>query len=73
MDKAPSLFLNGIRESMDWRFRPKSATDSDSKRPPVPEQIRQWRQKLLDDLPGFFSDRRQKKAQDVEGHGNFPL
>ena len=28
-------------------------------------QIRQWRQKLLEELPGLFSDRRQK--QDKEG------
>ena len=30
-----------------------------------PNQIRQWRQRLLDELPGVFSDRRQK--QDKEG------
>jgi transposase-like protein len=29
-------------------------------------QIRQWRQKLLDELPGMFSDRRQKKDKDTE-------
>lgn len=30
-----------------------------------PNQIRQWRQRLLDELPDVFSDRRQK--QDKEG------
>ena len=29
-------------------------------------QIRQWRQKLLEELPGVFSDRRQKKDKDTE-------
>ena len=29
-------------------------------------QIRQWRQKLLDELPGVFSDRRQKKDKESE-------
>ncbi|HUM82000.1 MAG TPA: transposase [Methanothrix sp.] len=29
-------------------------------------QIRQWRQKLIDELPGMFSDRRQKKDKDAE-------
>lgn len=29
-------------------------------------QARQWRQKLLDELPGMFSDRRQKKDKDTE-------
>ena len=31
-----------------------------------PNQIRQWRQKLVDELPGVFSDRRQKKAKEGE-------
>jgi len=31
-----------------------------------PNQIRQWRQKLLDELPGVFSDRRQKKDKETE-------
>ena len=29
-------------------------------------QIRQWRQKLLDELPGLFSDRRKKKDKEGE-------
>ncbi len=29
-------------------------------------QIRQWRQKLIDELPWMFSDRRQKKDKDAE-------
>jgi len=29
-------------------------------------QIRQWRQKLLEELPGLFSDRRQKKDKEAE-------
>jgi putative transposase len=29
-------------------------------------QIRQWRQKLLEELPGLFSDRRQKKEKENE-------
>lgn len=29
-------------------------------------QIRQWRQKLLEELPGVFSDRRQKKDKEAE-------
>ena len=29
-------------------------------------QIRQWRQKLLEELPGVFSDRRQKKDKETE-------
>ena len=29
-------------------------------------QIRQWRQKLLEVLPGLFSDRRQKKDKETE-------
>ncbi len=29
-------------------------------------QIRQWRQKLLDDLPSLFSDRRKKKEKEGE-------
>jgi len=29
-------------------------------------QIRQWRQKLLEELPGLFSDRRQKKEKERE-------
>ncbi len=29
-------------------------------------QIRQWRQKLLEELPGLFSDRRQKKEKESE-------
>ena len=29
-------------------------------------QIRQWRQKLLDDLPSLFSDRRKKKDKEGE-------
>ncbi|HPM11832.1 MAG TPA: transposase [Paludibacter sp.] len=29
-------------------------------------QIRQWRQKLLDELPDLFSDRRKKKDKDHE-------
>jgi transposase-like protein len=29
-------------------------------------QIRQWRQKLLEELPGLFSDRRQKKDKETE-------
>jgi len=29
-------------------------------------QIRQWRQKLLDELPELFSDRRKKKEKDHE-------
>jgi putative transposase len=31
-----------------------------------PNQIRQWRQKLVDELPGVFSDRRQKKDKEDE-------
>jgi putative transposase len=31
-----------------------------------PNQIRQWRQKLVDELPGVFSDRRQKNDKEVE-------
>jgi len=29
-------------------------------------KIRQWRQKLLEELPGLFSDRRQKKEKESE-------
>jgi transposase len=29
-------------------------------------QIRQWRQKLLDELPSLFSDRRKKKEKESE-------
>jgi putative transposase len=29
-------------------------------------QIRQWRQKLLDELPSLFSDRRKKKDKEGE-------
>ena len=29
-------------------------------------QIRQWRQKLLEEMPGVFSDRRQKKDKQNE-------
>lgn len=29
-------------------------------------QIRQWRQKLLEELPALFSDRRQKKEKESE-------
>jgi len=29
-------------------------------------QIRQWRQKLLEELPGLFSDRRQKRDKETE-------
>lgn len=29
-------------------------------------QIRQWRQKLLEELPGLFSDRRHKKDKEAE-------
>lgn len=29
-------------------------------------QIRQWRQKLLEEMPGVFSDRRQKKDKEAE-------
>ena len=29
-------------------------------------QIRQWRQKLLEEMPGVFSDRRQKKDKETE-------
>ena len=29
-------------------------------------QIRQWRQRLLDEIPKVFSDHRQKKAKDDE-------
>lgn len=29
-------------------------------------QIRQWRQKLVDELPGVFSDRRQKNDKEAE-------
>ncbi len=32
-----------------------------------PNQIRQWGQKLVDELPGVFSDRRQKKDKEDEG------
>ena len=31
-----------------------------------PNQIRQWRQKLVDELPGVFSDRRQKNEKEAE-------
>lgn len=31
-----------------------------------PNQIRQWRQKLVDELPGVFSDRRHKKDKEAE-------
>jgi transposase-like protein len=31
-----------------------------------PNQIRQWRQKLLEELPQLFSDRRQRAEQDGE-------
>jgi putative transposase len=31
-----------------------------------PNQIRQWRQKLVDELPGVFSDRRQKNDKEAE-------
>lgn len=31
-----------------------------------PNQIRQWRQKLVDELPGVFSDRRQKNNKEAE-------
>jgi putative transposase len=31
-----------------------------------PNQIRQWRQKLVDELPGVFSDRRQKNDKESE-------
>jgi len=31
-----------------------------------PNQIRQWRQKLLEDLPQLFSDRRKKSERDGE-------
>lgn len=31
-----------------------------------PNQIRQWRQKLLEDLPQLFSDRRKKPERDGE-------
>jgi len=31
-----------------------------------PNQIRQWRQKLVDELPGVFSDRRHKKDKETE-------
>ena len=31
-----------------------------------PNQIRQWRQKLLEELPQLFSDRRQKSEHDGE-------
>jgi transposase-like protein len=31
-----------------------------------PNQIRQWRQKLVDELPGLFSDRRQKNDKEAE-------
>lgn len=31
-----------------------------------PNQIRQWRQKLVDELPSVFSDRRQKKDKEGE-------
>jgi putative transposase len=29
-------------------------------------QIRQWRQKLVDELPGMFSDRRRKNDKETE-------
>ena len=31
-----------------------------------PNQIRQWRQRLLEELPQVFSDRRQRAEQDSE-------
>ena len=31
-----------------------------------PNQIRQWRQRLLDELPDVFSDRRQKQESEGE-------
>jgi transposase-like protein len=31
-----------------------------------PNQIRQWRQKLVDELPGVFSDRRKKNDKEAE-------
>jgi len=31
-----------------------------------PNQIRQWRQKLVDELPGVFSDCRHKKDKETE-------
>ncbi len=31
-----------------------------------PNQIRQWRQKLVDELPGVFSDHRQKNDKEAE-------
>jgi len=31
-----------------------------------PNQIRQWRQKLVDELPGVFSDRRQRNDKEAE-------
>ena len=31
-----------------------------------PNQIRQWRQKLVDELPGVFSDRRQKNDKETK-------
>lgn len=31
-----------------------------------PNQIRQWRQRLLDELPSVFSDRRQKTDKETE-------
>jgi len=31
-----------------------------------PNQIRQWRQKLIEELPTVFTDRRQKKDKETE-------
>ena len=67
---------NNLRKNHDSAFKAKVALEAikgektmaqiSSKYGVHANQIRQWRQKLLEELPGVFSDRRQKKDKETE-------
>ena len=67
---------NNLRKNHDSAFKAKVALEATKGERTMAQisseygvhvnQIRQWRQKLLEELPGVFSDRRQKKDKETE-------
>ena len=68
--------VQNMRKSYDAAFKARVALEAvkgektisqlSSENAVHPNQIRQWRQKLLEELPQMFSDRRRKVEKDGE-------
>ena len=67
---------NNLRKNHDSAFKAKVALEAIKGEKTMAQisseygvhanQIRQWRQRLLEEMPGVFSDRRQKKEKQNE-------